>query len=137
MIWKSFSRWTRRVRWAKRCVRRWLLQASVLPEISCSRLSEFIAERMGLHFPVERWGDLQRGLAEAAGDFGFADTAACADWLLSAPLTKTHLQVLARHLTVGETYFFREKKTFEALAASIIPDLIRLRRDRGQRLRIW
>jgi chemotaxis protein methyltransferase CheR len=56
---------------------------------------------------------------------------------LAAPLTKTHLQVLASHLTVGETYFFREKKTFEILTASIVPDLIRNRRGCGQRLRIW
>jgi chemotaxis protein methyltransferase CheR len=100
-------------------------------------LSEFIAERMGLHFPSKRWGDLRRGLAEAAEEFGFADVAACADWLLSAPLTKSHLQVLASHLTVGETYFFREKRTFEVLAGSVLQDLIQARRDCGRRLRIW
>ena len=106
-------------------------------EIPWAQVSEIIADRIGLHFPSERWGDLQRGLAEAAGEFGFADVAACADWLLSSPLTKTHLQVLANHLTIGETYFFREKKTFEVLAASVLPELIRVRRDCGRRLRIW
>ena len=60
------------------------MQSSLVPEIQRSQLSEFIAERIGLHFPSERWGDLQRGLAEAAGEFGFADVAECADWLLSA-----------------------------------------------------
>ena len=110
---------------------------SILPNVLRSRLGEFIAERMGLHFPSERWGDLQRGLAEAAGELGFADVAAYADWLLSTSLTKAHLQVLASHLTVGETYFFRERQTFEVLKTSVIPDLLRIRRDRGQRLRIW
>ena len=113
------------------------MQPRVVPEIQRSLLSEFIAERMGLHFPSERWGDLQRGLAGAAEEFGFEDAAACADWLVSEPLTKTRIQVLASHLTVGETYFFREKKTFEALAASVVPDLVRSRRGCGRRLRIW
>jgi len=101
------------------------------------RVSEFIAEHMGLHFPPERVADLQRGLAGAAGEFGFQDLAACVDWLMATPLTKAQLQVLASHLTVGETYFFRESKTFEALASRVLPALIDGRRGREQRLRLW
>lgn len=101
------------------------------------RVSEFIAEHMGLHFPPERLADLQRGLAGAAGEFGFQDLAACVDWLMATPLTKAQLQVLASHLTVGETYFFRESKTFEALASRVLPALIDVRRGREQRLRLW
>jgi chemotaxis protein methyltransferase CheR len=41
------------------------------------------------------------------------------------------------HLTIGETYFFRERKTFDALAQRILPELIRRRRGREQRLRLW
>jgi chemotaxis protein methyltransferase CheR len=102
-----------------------------------SRLSESIAERMGLHFPRERRDDLKRGLASAAQEFGFDDVAACVGWLLSAPPTKAQLQVLASHLTVGETYFFRDEQTLEALAENILPTLIRARRGGEQRLRIW
>jgi chemotaxis protein methyltransferase CheR len=101
------------------------------------RLSEFIAEHMGLHFPRERWADLQRGLAGAAVECGFDDAAACADWLLSAPPTRTQLQVLANHLTVGETYFFRDKRTFDVLASRVLPELIDARRGRERRLRLW
>ena len=100
-------------------------------------LSEFIAQKMGLHFPRERWDDLKRGLAGAAQEFGFDDTAACIDWLLAKPPTPTQLQVLASHLTIGETYFFRDPQTLEALAGTILPELIRARRGREQRLRIW
>src|SRR5664280_3101917 len=88
-------------------------------EAQWSQLSAFIAERMGLHFPRERWDDLQRGLAGAAQEFGFEDAAACVGWLLSAPPTKAQLQVLASYLTIGETYFFRDKQTLEALAENI------------------
>ena len=106
-------------------------------ETQWARLSELIAEQMGLHFPRERWADLQRGLAGAADEFGFDDIAACADWLLSTPLNKAQLQVLATHLTIGETYFFRDKKTFDALASRVLPELIHARRGREQRLRLW
>jgi chemotaxis protein methyltransferase CheR len=100
-------------------------------------MSEFIAEHMGLHFPHERLADLQRGLAGAADEFGFDDIAACADWLLSTPLNRAQLQVLATHLTIGETYFFRDKRAFEVLASRVLPELIHARRGREQRLRLW
>lgn len=101
------------------------------------RLSDFIAAQIGLHFPRERQTDLQRGLAGAAEEFGCANLAECAEWLLSAPLTRTQLQVLASHLTVGETYFFREQNTLDALATHVLPELIQARRGREQRLRLW
>jgi chemotaxis protein methyltransferase CheR len=46
-------------------------------------------------------------------------------------------QMLATHLTIGETYFFREHQTLQALTDSILPDLIKSRRGGDQRLRIW
>ena len=109
----------------------------VVPDTHWSQLSDFIADAMGLHFPRERWSDLQCGLAGAATEFGFEDVATCTDWLLSAPLTKAQLQTLASHLTIGETYFFREKQTFEVLAHRVLPGLIHSRRGREQRLRLW
>jgi chemotaxis protein methyltransferase CheR len=110
---------------------------SQVQEAQWSQLSEFIAGSMGLHFPRERRDDLERGLTGAAREFGFENAAACIGWLLSAPPTKTQLQVLASHLTIGETYFFRDKQTLEALAEHILPGLIRARQGHDQRLRIW
>jgi chemotaxis protein methyltransferase CheR len=113
------------------------MPADALPDTLWSRLSEFIAAKTGLHFPPERRADLQRGLTDAAAEFGFADTCACADWLLSAPLTGPQLSTLASHLTIGETYFFRERKALGALAERVLPELIRRRRGHEQRLRLW
>src|SRR5579862_8050788 len=101
------------------------------------RFSEFVAGTMGLHFPPSRWADLKRGIAAAAGDLGFADIGALPKWLMSAPLTKIQLDALASNLTIGETYFFREKRAFEILASHILPDLIRARQSGERRLRIW
>jgi chemotaxis protein methyltransferase CheR len=113
------------------------MPVSPVPDAGWRRLSEFIADRIGLHFPPERRADLRRGIAGAAEDFGFVDEAACVEWLLSGEVSRLQLHALASHLTVGETYFFRESKTFAVLAEKVLPELIRARRDRGRRLRLW
>lgn len=107
----------------------------ILPDTLLSELSGLLAERIGLHFPKERWGDLDRGIVAAARVFGKVDAPVCARWLLSAPLTRTQIEILAGHLTVGETYFFREKRSFEVLEQHILPALLHTRAEK--QLRIW
>jgi chemotaxis protein methyltransferase CheR len=113
------------------------MRPDAVPEALWPRLSALIAEKTGLHFPPERRVDLQRGLHDAAAELGFSNSASCAQWLLSSQITQPQLHTLASHLTIGETYFFREQKTFEALATRILPELITQRRGREQRLRLW
>jgi chemotaxis protein methyltransferase CheR len=113
------------------------LRADALSTPRWHRLSELIAARTGLHFPPERHVDLLRALAEAAPEFGCRDAEDCADWLLNASLSAAQLRTLARHLTIGETYFLRERPSFNALATEVMPALIRRNRDRGRRLRLW
>ena len=113
------------------------MQGDELSDALCKRLSVLIAENTGLHFPPERYPDLQRGITAAAGEFGFQHAPPYADWLLSTPLSPQQLHALASHLTIGETYFFREHKTFNALAEHVLPPLIRERRGRNQQLRLW
>jgi chemotaxis protein methyltransferase CheR len=107
-----------------------------LPSPLLSRLSEFVAARTGLYFPQERWGDLERGITAAAPDFNFSDGESCAHWLLAAPLTRRMHEILASHLSVGETYFFREKQSLEIFAEKILPQLLQSRRQE-RRLRFW
>jgi chemotaxis protein methyltransferase CheR len=102
-----------------------------------SQLSAFVTAQMGLHFPRARWRDLERVIGVAAREFGFHDAASCIQWLVSAPLTQSQIATLASYLTVGETYFFREPKTFARLEARILPELMHCRRGSEQRLRIW
>jgi chemotaxis protein methyltransferase CheR len=113
------------------------MQIDVVPDALWQRVSEFIAQHTGLDFPGERRSDLQRGLAAAAAEFGLADAAGCADWLLSTSPTRPQWNIVASHLTIGETYFYREKNAFDALAEHVLPELIRRRRGREQRLRLW
>jgi chemotaxis protein methyltransferase CheR len=101
------------------------------------RVSEVVAEATGLHFPPDRFDDLQRGVTSSASALGFDDVAACADWIGSAPLAPKHVQILASHLTVGETYFFRDRNTYDAFAGCMLEDIVRERRNGSRRLRIW
>ena len=108
-----------------------------IPDNLLASLSECVAERVGLHFPPERWQDLRRGLHAAAAEFGFKNAQACLAWLQTAPRTKRQIEILAGALTVGETYFLRDRKCFEALEEHIIPALVRARRDGERHLRFW
>ncbi|MFQ6042088.1 MAG: CheR family methyltransferase [Candidatus Poribacteria bacterium] len=103
-----------------------------------SQVSEVVAAQMGLRFPKERWRDLKRGIDSASREFGFKAAESCLQQLVSSRLTKKQIEILASYLTVGETYFFREKRSFEILEKRILPELIRSRRrNGGNRLRIW
>lgn len=107
------------------------------PDQLLSRFSRFLAGQMGLHFPPERASDLQRGMRSAAREFGYEDANDCIQWLLSAPLTRSQIEILAGSLTVGETYFFREPRMFEIFEEHLLPELVRSRRGGEQRLRVW
>lgn len=100
-------------------------------------LTAWIAGRLGLHFPPERQPEIARMLARCVKQFGFADAAECARWLLAGTPTAEQLSVLASYLTVGETYFFREGAVFDRLRNTILPALLRGRCGAEQRLRIW
>lgn len=95
-------------------------------------VSESVESQLGLHFPPERWADLDRGLRGAAPELGFESVEKCASALVRARLTRPQVDSLATHLTIGETYFFRDAPTFE-----LLPMLVEQRRSRGKRLRIW
>lgn len=110
--------------------------SATLPKPILEQLSGLVAERFGLHFPAERWGDMQRGLTHAATRRGHAQVDAYARRLLTMPITTEDHEALVASLTVGETYFMRERQSLQALEQFILPTL--LRRGDGQRgLRIW
>jgi chemotaxis protein methyltransferase CheR len=108
-----------------------------MPRELLAGASELLAARIGLHFPEERFPDLERGLRSAARELGFADPHSCVRSLMASALGRPQVETLAACLTVGETYFFRERASFACLEQDILPDLIRAKRAPGRRLRIW
>jgi len=108
-----------------------------LPESRLSRLSDLVATEMGLNFPRSHWQDLERALFGAATELGYENLDPYLQSLEGFSSPRRQWETLASHLTVGETYFFREKKSFEALRERILPDLIDASRRRDRQLRIW
>ena len=102
-----------------------------------SQLSTFIAAEMGLYFPRARWDDLERQIQYAAKEFNFIDIEMFIQWIVSSPLSRETIETLASHLTISETYFWRDPQVFEVLCDQILPALIRTREKSGKRLRIW
>ena len=112
-------------------------QQITMPDALLSRLSDFLESQIGLHFPPERWRDLERGIATASRDAGYREVQAYIHGLLAAPLTRTQVEALASHLTVGETYFLREQRSLDILEQQILPELLRARAPAEKHLRIW
>jgi chemotaxis protein methyltransferase CheR len=102
-----------------------------------SQLSEMIAAKTALHFPEERWDDLEQKVGSSAKEFGFNAKEEFIQWLLSSPLTTSQMDILASHLTIHETYFWREPQVFEALVGQVLPALVRSRQNSNRCIRIW
>ncbi len=103
-----------------------------------SEARELIAGRLGLDFPDGRRADLEHGLARALRASRFRTPREYLSWLTAAPEADPELRRLAAHLTVGETYFFRDRACFDALRQHVLPALIAARRAEGMlRLRLW
>ncbi len=110
------------------------------PHVSMPTLEQvsiLVEAQLGLYFPRDRWGDLARKLAKAAPDFGFSDAEACCRWLLATPLSKKQINMLACHLTIGETYFFRGREVLSAFQDAVLRRLIQERQNSSRTLRIW
>ncbi len=109
-----------------------------IQDAELSRFNELVAGHLGLHFPRERWPDLERGFYAAAEECGFnQDVEGYLQTLLSSVWTQDQMEILAAYLTIGETYFFREKRSLEILQERIVPELIRAHASRGRPIRIW
>ncbi|MGR3177462.1 MAG: CheR family methyltransferase [Candidatus Anammoxibacter sp.] len=102
------------------------------------QLSRWINERVGFYFPKKRQGDLERIVNNISKELDFEDVESCIKMLISTSLTKYQINILIKHLTVGETYFYREKRSLEIFEKIILPELIYSCRAKGSRkLKIW
>lgn len=97
--------------------------------------SEFIETNLGLFFPPDRWNDLAR-LTQLAAESQGTQPEDFVKRVLEQPLNRKDAEILAAHLTIGETYFWREPLTFEILEQKILPELCH-KKGEHKRLRIW
>lgn len=99
--------------------------------------ARFVGRATGLNFPRERLRDLSQKMAQLGREAGFEELDPYLLQLMSAPLSRQQLKVLSGALTIGETYFLRDPKSYEVLEQQILPELIAARRRSGRTLKIW
>ena len=102
-----------------------------------SRLSEFVNLRMGLHFPRKKWRDLKRNISAVSEELDFDRVDDCIKWLLSAQLTKAKRDVLISHMTIGESFFFRDKFVFQVLKERILPGWLKSHEGEKKEITFW
>lgn len=109
---------------------------NVLGNEILSQVASYLDEKMGLHYPKERFGDLEKKIIQIGLQEGFKDPLECVQWLLKEPFNNHKLKILAFHLTIGETYFFRDSSIFETLEKNILPEIIE-NHKKDKIIRIW
>jgi chemotaxis protein methyltransferase CheR len=93
---------------------------------------------LGLRYQPHQWSDLLRLLKPAARELGYSDSAEFLAWLVKGEQDEQITSVLAKHLTIGESYFFREIIVFSILREQVLPALLEQKLARGDRhVRVW
>ena len=98
---------------------------------------DWLCRVAGLSYPPSRHDELWRGLAGVAHELSLPDAASAMAWFMARPYTHSGAELLASHLSVGETWFLRETPTLDLLEQRLLPDLIERRRNLDRTLRIW
>lgn len=103
-------------------------------QMICQRLGELF----GLNFPESQWDSMLRNLMNVAVELK-RDPASgnLAQWFAEHEFSKQEMDVLIKHFTIGETYFFREDVALEFFRKAIIPQLIATGAGISRQMRIW
>jgi len=101
-------------------------------------ISHKIIGIFGLNFQSNQLKDMERRILAAAKDLKLeTDIHHISDWLSKPEFSNLEINTLSAHLTIGETYFFREKPSLDIFIQRILPELIEQRRNKDRRIRIW
>lgn len=98
---------------------------------------DFISRELGIYYTQAQDSDVERNLNFLAKEFGYKDIAAFVNWISSRKLDEKQIEIIANQITIGETYFFREKESYQVLKTKIIPELIKQRQSTSKTIRIW
>lgn len=101
-----------------------------------NKLAEKIETETGLSFAGSKDRDLRSAVSKMTEAIECHHEVQCVEWLLSEPWNKEKSDLCVQHLTIGETYFFREPRALE-----LVKDYARMKLSESggaaTRLRIW
>ncbi len=110
---------------------------TTLSEDALARVARFVSETIGFSYASDRMHDLERGFFASCRALGIEDPDACIGLLDNSDSIHKIQDELVKNLTIGETYFFRDRNLFSCLKDELLPALIRSRRNSGKYIRIW
>jgi len=109
-----------------------------IAESEYQAVRDLIVRKTGLDFQENKRGDLLTVLQDRLGVLQrFTSLSGYLAFLECEEGGVRELRGLVGRLTVGETYFFRNRGQFDALRDRILPAIIKRRRGKKQNLRIW
>lgn len=100
-------------------------------------LSAMISNAAGFSFPEAHSADLDRGVRNACDELKIDDPGQFIHRVLKRGSDPQLLECLINHLTIGETYFFREKPVLEAFTGQLLPAFEKSQNGREKILNIW
>jgi chemotaxis protein methyltransferase CheR len=103
------------------------------------RIKAEIALVLGWDFKSTRSLDLERGLRSMAAELGVSPhhPSEFTSWLENITWDHRYIDILAKYLTVGETYFFREKAHLDFFRKHILSEKMLNQGPGGPSFNIW
>jgi len=107
-------------------------------ESTIQEISRRIGALFGLQYSENQYDSLIKNLRDITAELKIPfDLEAVNKWLNQTQHSSKELNTIAKHLSVGETYFFREKAAIDLFKEKIIPDFINQNSKQKSSLNIW
>lgn len=100
-------------------------------------IADGIHRWLGLAIQPSQQAIAMRAMEKAAAELGWGSHPGQWALRLQDKLSEDEVRTLARHITIGETYFFREKPAMDFFRQIIIPEIIKRRKLNQTPYRIW
>lgn len=95
-----------------------------ISEEQFNQFSNYLETNLGLYYTPNNIDDLKNKMAVMAKEFGYDDIERWIEDLVESPLSKEKVIKLAKHLSIGETYFFRDAQYFQNLEKFVVKPLM-------------
>ncbi|EKD30654.1 MAG: hypothetical protein ACD_77C00498G0002 [uncultured bacterium] len=102
------------------------------------KIANIVRNEIGLNFENNRLDDLERGIITALDEIKIENKSEFIENLsVASSIEPFFLKVLSSHLTVGETYFFRESPAMNFFVKKMMPEVINKAKQDNRAIKIW